>query len=97
MTELISASTAQKAALTPATTSTPVVITEQQVRFATAAAIPLPRKTVTRRLSDALTAVAQSVHDVFVTPTADKPIRHDKPSRLAYLEHSAMSREMGRL
>ena len=83
------------AALEPVTeevTQTPVLITEQEVVFSTAAAVPV-RPTKTRR---GLTAVLRGI---FVNPTAnaEKPRRHYPPRRNSLLEHTAMAREMHRL
>lgn len=82
---------------TPNTTSAPAVeqstdaavITEQQVLFASAAALaPAPA----RRHS-----VASAVRAMFVNPEkTPHPPKH-YPQRFAYLEKSAMSREMYRL
>jgi hypothetical protein len=73
-------------------TQTPVLITEQEVVFSTAAAVPV-RPTKTRR---GLTAVLRGI---FVNPTAsaEKPRRHYPPRRNSVLEHAAMAREMHRL
>jgi hypothetical protein len=71
---------------------TPVLITEQEVVFSTAAAVPV-RRTNTRR---GLIAVLRGI---FVNPTtnAEKPRRHYPPRRNSLLEHTAMAREMHRL
>jgi hypothetical protein len=70
----------------------PVVITEQEVAFSTAAAVPLPRTTRTHRVIAALRAM-------FLSSSGDAhPIpRHYPPRRDAFLEQAAMAREMRRL
>jgi hypothetical protein len=83
------------AAVEPVTdevTQTRVLITEQEVVFSTAAAVPV-RPTKTRR---GLIAVLRGI---FVNPTAnaEKPRRHYPPRRNSVLEHAAMAREMHRL
>ena len=73
---------------------TPVLITEQQVLFATAAAVPLQPARISRRWADAirtLTAAFAKSH----RESQPKP-RH-YPSRSDYLENSRMAREMLRL
>jgi hypothetical protein len=71
--------------------SAPVLITEQEVMFATAAAV-LPR----RRTDRWRTAIAR-----FFTTTKDaderRTPRHYPQRRNAFMEYSAMSREMDRL
>ena len=78
--------------VTEEVTQTPVLITEQEVVFSTAAAVPV-RPTKTRR---GLIAVLRGI---FVNPTAsaEKPRRHYPPRRNSVLEHAAMAREMHRL
>src|ERR1700760_757837 len=69
----------------------PVLVTEQQVMFGTAAAVR-PRSThisLTRRLSRALLVVAAAL-----TPP---PLRPSYPRSGSYLERGRMSREMERL
>ena len=83
---------------TPKTQSTPAVeqstdaaalITEQQVMFASATALaPAPAKPH---------FWSRAAHAVFTRPERKpRPPKH-YPQRYAYLEHSAMSREMDRL
>jgi hypothetical protein len=70
----------------------PVVITEQQIAFSTAAAVPLPRTKPARRVIAALRAMfLSSSEDARPTP------RHYPPRRDAFLEEAAMIREMRRL
>jgi hypothetical protein len=69
-----------------------VVITEQEVAFSTAAAVPLPRTKPTRRVIAALRAMfLSSSEDARPEP------RHYPPRRDAFLEQAAMAREMHRL
>lgn len=72
---------------------THVLITEQEVLFGTAAAAPLRR----HRPIDIVSRALSSARARWQTSAERKPIRHDRPSRLGYLEHSLMSREMDRL
>lgn len=70
----------------------PVVITEQEVVFSTAAAVPLPRTKPSRRVIAALRAMfLSSAKDERPSP------RHYPPRRDAFLEEAAMRREMHRL
>jgi hypothetical protein len=73
-------------------TDTAALITEQQVLFASAAALaPAPAKHL-----HVAHELASAVRAMFVRP--EKPhVRRHYPHRLAYLESSAMSREMDRL
>ena len=70
----------------------PVVITEQEVAFSTAAAVPLPRTKPTRRVIAAL-------RGMFLSSSEDaRPARrHYPPRRDAFLEQAAMARAMHRL
>ncbi|MDT5334178.1 MAG: hypothetical protein QOF31_5475 [Mycobacterium sp.] len=84
----------------PAETSprTPVLITEQQVLFATAAAVPLQPTRTSRRWTEAVRAIGASVKAAFVTSSDEaEPKRRHYPARNEYLEDSRMSREMLRL
>lgn len=72
-------------------TDTAALITEQQVMFASAPALTPP---TTHRWSRAAHAVAAPLFAMF----KPAPRAHNHyPQRLAYLENSAMSREMDRL
>ena len=99
MTEVLAPFGEQSDAVKPpaaadAPSRTPVLITEQQVLFATAAAVPL-RPARSRRWVDAVVA--------FVTMTRataqkeSRPKRRHYPSRHDFLEDSRMAREMLRL
>jgi hypothetical protein len=75
----------------------PILITEEEVLFGTAAAVAL-RPTTKRWWPAATGAVLAAVKALFQGPTADgvEPHRH-YPKRYAFLEDSCMGREMGRL
>jgi hypothetical protein len=79
----------------PVTTPTqePVLITEQQVLFSTAAVALPPAKT--RRWTDTIGSVAAAVGAWFVE--AANPPRPRYTKRYDFLEHARMSREMDRL
>jgi hypothetical protein len=73
-------------------TDTAALITEQQVLFASAAALaPAPAKH-----HHVAQELASAVRAMFVRPERPHARRH-YPQRYAYLESSAMSREMDRL
>ena len=93
----------------PDSTESQVLITEQQVLFSTAAAVPLP-PAKTRRWTEAVRAVAASVRAAFATSgdlvtaedlvtskEAARPKRRHYPPRNDYLEDARMAREMYRL
>ena len=74
---------------------TPVLITEQQVLFATAAAVPLRPARTTRRWTKAVRA---SLTAAFVTSSNDaRPKRLQRPARNDFLQDSRMAREMLRV
>jgi hypothetical protein len=75
----------------------PVVITEQQVAFSTAAAVPLPRTKPTRRVIAALRAMFRSSSEDALPAPALCPPRHYPPRRDAFLDQASMAREMRRL
>ena len=77
---------------------TPVLITEQQVLFSSAAAIPLPRSKTAHRLTDAIHVVAVAIRQIFTAATTDpRPGRRHYAMRSdGYLEHSRIAREMYR-
>jgi hypothetical protein len=96
--ELIAAQTDSRYAaegpehVTVAVSQPPVLITEQEVAFSTAAAVALPRTKPARRAIAAVRAMfSSSVGDARSVP------RHYPPRRPAYLEEAAMAREMHRL
>jgi hypothetical protein len=70
----------------------PVLITEQEVAFSTAAAVALPR---TKRTYEVIAAVRAMFRSSAVE---ERPVpRHYPPRRSAFLEEAAMAREMRRL
>ncbi|AGB25705.1 hypothetical protein Mycsm_05518 [Mycobacterium sp. JS623] len=74
-----------------------VVITEQQLAFSTAAAVPLPMTKPRRGLIDAVRALFARSSQV-AQPTAEHvPPRFYPPRRDEFLEDAAMEREMHRL
>jgi hypothetical protein len=70
------------------------LITEQQVLFSTAAAVALPPAR-TRRISDAVPAIASAVGSWVAS--AARPPKPVYPKRHVWLENALMSREMDRL
>jgi hypothetical protein len=64
------------------------------VKFSTAAAVAPPRR---RYLSNTVLHAISSAATWWRTRAERRPVRHDRPSRMSYLESSAMSREMDRL
>jgi hypothetical protein len=75
-------------------TDTAALITEQQVLFASAAALA-PAKT--HFWSRAAHAFAAPMHAVFTRPEKEPRPKKHYPQRFGYLENSLMSREMDRL
>lgn len=78
-----------------AVTHEPVLITEEQVRFATAAAVPLPpvktRGWVSRVVGAFVSAASAT------SKTDDVPKRRHYPKHYSFIEDARMSREMYRL
>jgi hypothetical protein len=103
MTELLAGfGTSRKAAGQPAETAeaspdTPVLITEQQVLFATAAALPLQPAKTGRRWVEMVRALRASVKAAVTSSDEARPSRQHYPARNDFLEDSRMSREMWRL
>ena len=88
----------QLADVTEAAPRTPVLITEQQVMFATAAAVPLQPAKIGRRWFEAVRAIGTGVRAAVVTSSTEaRPKRQHYPARNDYLEDSRMTREMFRL
>jgi hypothetical protein len=89
----------QPADIVEASPRTPVLITEQQVLFATAAALPLqPAKTSRRWAAEVVRAIGASVRAAVVTSSDEaRPKRQHYPARNDYLDDSRMAREMLRL
>lgn len=69
----------------------PTLITEQQVRFATAAAVAVPRARPRRWAK----AVRSALWELLDGPS--EPARRHRPQRYRYLENALMAREMDRL
>ena len=67
----------------------PVLVTEQEVMFGTAAAVRPRSIPITRRMTDVLRVVGAALRP--------PPPRPHYARRAAYLERAAMSREMDRL
>ena len=67
----------------------PVILTAQQVVFATAAARSPRPASVFRRLIDTIRSVD--------TAAQSRPTRQHHPQRISFLEQSRMAREMNRL
>lgn len=80
---------------TSSTIATTTLITEQQVRFSTAAAVALP-PTRTRGFSDVVHEVAEKVRAMFANSEKSPAQRH-YPKRNGWLENARMGREMYRL
>jgi hypothetical protein len=75
-----------------------VLITEQQVLFATAAALPLRQAKTRRRWTEAVRAIAASLRVAFATSDDEaRPKRRQYPPRTDFLHDSRMAREMMRL
>lgn len=71
--------------------STEVLITEQEVLFSTAAALPARRQNFSRRF------VASIGRMFAVSAHTSRPRQGDYPKRYEFLERSLMAREMDRL
>jgi hypothetical protein len=87
----------QPADIAEASPRTPVLITEQQVLFATAAALPLQPAKTSRRWVEVLRAIGASVRAAVTSSDEARPKRQHYPARNDFLEDSRMSREMLRL
>lgn len=75
----------------------PILITEREVAFATAAAVPMPSRT-TRWWTKAIGTIRTAASGTLLTSTADsRPAQRDYPRRYTYLENALMAREMDRL
>ena len=75
-----------------------VLITEQEVLFSTAVAVPLPRTKSRRRVSDVTRSVADAIRSMFHSSAAEsRPKPRHYPPRNDFLESSRMAREMYRL
>lgn len=77
--------------------SPPILITVKEVVLSTAAAVPVPPTTIRWWIKATRVAVT-AMHSTARTSSAQgAPAPRDYPSRLGYLEHSLMAREMERL
>ena len=77
---------------------TPVLVTEQQVLFATAAAVPLHPAKTGRGWTRAVRAITASLRAAIATSSNDtRPQPRHYPPRSDLLEDSRMAREMFRL
>ncbi len=85
--------TTTETAASPAMPSEPTLITEQHVRFSTAAASVAPART--RGWAHAMDSVAGAVRGFFAGP--QEPARRQYPKRYAFLENALIAREMDRL
>lgn len=74
-----------------AAASAEVLITEQEVLFGTAAALPARRESIARRF------VALMRRMFAVSAHASGPPRRDAPKRYEFLQRALMGREMDRL
>ncbi len=71
--------------------STEVLISTQEVRFSTAAAVGVRRQSIGERLF-------AGMRQIFATPEkASRPRPQYEPRRYGFLENALMAREMGRL
>jgi hypothetical protein len=87
----------QLADVTEAAPRTPVLITEQQVLFATAAGVPLQPAKIGRRWIEAVRGIGAGLRAVVTSSNEARPKRQHDPARNDYLEDSRMAREMFRL
>lgn len=93
MLEISAAQADSLQSIAPASQRPVVLITEQQLAFSTAAAMPLPRTSPTRGLLAAFRAM-------FLTSSREPrpaPRQYYSPRRDKFLEDAAMAREMHRL
>ena len=75
----------------------PILITEQEVVFSTAAAVGVQPTTIPWRVR-ATRFIAAGSRWIFRTSTADaRPKQRYYPRRYSYLEHARMARELDRL
>ena len=97
MTELMTAPTSTGDAIEVAHDQPPVLITEQQVLFASAAAVAVPPARTSNWFVGAAHAFADAIRGVLVASNTHTPSPRYRPSRNHYFEDSRMSREMDRL
>jgi hypothetical protein len=78
-------------------TSAPVLITEQEVAFGTAAAVRT-RPMTTRWWTATTSVVLAAIHRMVATVASGAgPARRHYPKHYTFLEHACMAREMDRL
>jgi hypothetical protein len=77
--------------------SPPILITEQQVAFSTAAALPVRPATRPRWIEQISAVLAALERMLVASPTESAAPRRNYPRRYGFLEHSCMAREMDRL
>lgn len=85
----------------PRTMAPTTLITEEQVRFSTAAAVALPGAVAvppakTRGLGDVVHELAEKVRAVFAR-SEKRPAKRHYPTRYDFMEDARMRREMDRL
>jgi hypothetical protein len=80
---------------THSTMAPTTLITEQEVRFSTAAAVALPPAR-TRGFGDVVHGLAEKVRAVFAS-SEKPPAKRHYPKRYDFIENAAMSRAMDRL
>jgi hypothetical protein len=79
-------------------TSAPVLVTEQEVVLATAAAAVRTRPTTTPWWTEATSVVLVAIHRmVAAVASGAGPARRHYPKHYTFLEHACMAREMDRL
>jgi hypothetical protein len=81
----------------PTLDAAPIIITEKEIVFSTAAAAP-GRPTTIRGWSEATAVVLAAMQRLLLTSRTDRRRpRQDHPKRYEFLEHSCLAREMHRL
>ncbi len=97
MTELMTTPTSTVDAIEVAHDQPPVLITEQQVLFASAASVAVPPARTSNWFVGAAHAFADAIRGVLVASNTHTPSPRYRPSRNHYFEDSRMGREMDRL
>ena len=86
-----------QATVPPAMSAAPVLITEKEVLFGSAVAVPV-RPITTRWWSKATGVVLAAMHRMSLTSSVDsQEPRRDYPRHYEFLERACMGREMDRL
>jgi hypothetical protein len=79
-----------------ALSAAPILITEQEVVFGTAAAVRA--RTTMRRCTEAISLVVRAIPQMFATSASNvRPARRVYPKRYLFLERACLGREMDRL